>query len=292
MHPLDQAKSHAVGFADVVDRAEAQLLTIEQADCPVAHHFGPGVYMRELTMRAGTLAIGHYQKHPHLNVMLSGRVSVIGESGEPTELAAPLTFTGQPGRKVGLVLADVVWLNVYPNPNDERDIDTLEAMWLDKSDTWKAADEARKAVTQAASAADRADYAVMLAQYGFDQATGRAQTENTRDQCAMPDGWARVTIRPSCIEGLGVFLTSPAEAGETLAPGLIDGLRTPAGRYTNHSANPNAAMVLREPGRIDLVATRRINGCHGGDQGEEVTVDYRQVLELRRSIQLEMEGSK
>jgi hypothetical protein len=39
-------------------------------------------------------------------------------------------------------------------------------------------------------------------------------------------------------------------------------------------------MVLRDNGNIDLVAKKAINGCQGGNLGEEITIDYRQALSL------------
>jgi hypothetical protein len=89
-------------------------------------------------------------------------------------------------------------------------------------------------------------------------------------------------VLPSPIEGKGLFITSGVEKGEIICPGRIGGMRTPAGRFANHSATPNAIMVPHQNGDIDLVAIRRIEGCIGGGQGEEVTVDYRQALSLRK----------
>jgi hypothetical protein len=44
-------------------------------------------------------------------------------------------------------------------------------------------------------------------------------------------------------------------------------------------------MVLRDNGDIDLMARRAIDGCRGGNLGEEITIDYRQSvrLSLRRN---------
>ena len=56
-------------------------------------------------------------------------------------------------------------------------------------------------------------------------------------------------------------------------------MRTPLGRFTNHSRTPNAVFV-NQGGDIYLYALRRISGCSGGSQGEEVTIDYRQALAL------------
>ena len=41
-------------------------------------------------------------------------------------------------------------------------------------------------------------------------------------------------------------------------------------------------MVLKDNGDINLVATKQIQGSRGSNLGEEITVDYRQVLELAK----------
>lgn len=262
-----------------VEGLEAEMLSMLQAECPVVHHFGPGIYIREVTLPAGTLAIGHAQRFEHLNIMLTGAVAMIGDDGQIKVLSAPLIFTGKPGRKVGYVLETCVWQNVYAT--EERDVDKLEATYLDKSATWQANEATRLLAAIDQHQGDREDFAALIALAGFSPETVRTQSENPADQIPMPSGYAsKVTIRQSPIEGQGLFLSAPAEAGEIIAPARLSGYRTPAGRYTNHSRNPNAHFMKDERGDIWLVASRHISGCCGGDPGEEVTVDYRQALAL------------
>jgi hypothetical protein len=87
-------------------------------------------------------------------------------------------------------------------------------------------------------------------------------------------------VAPSNIDGQGLIVTGNIVAGEIIAPARLNGLRTPAGRFTNHSKNPNAMMILLDNGDINLVATIAIDGCQGGNLGKEVTIDYRQALSL------------
>lgn len=262
-----------------LEKLESHMLDLHQVECPVVHHFGPGIYIREVTLPAGTFAVGHAQRHEHLNIMLAGSVAVLNDDGEVKVLKAPLIFTGQPGRKVGVILETCIWQNVYPNPDDERDVDALEAKWLDKSGTWEAHNAVKQLELIDNHDVDRADFSQLVRQAGFDETTVRSQSENQDDQVPMPDGFARVTIRPSPIEGLGIFLSYPAEPGELIGPARLNGMRTPLGRYTNHSRTPNAIFV-KQDGDIYLYALKRIAGCSGGDQGEEVTIDYRQALAL------------
>jgi hypothetical protein len=125
-----------------LEEIESRMLTLPQANCPVFHYFAPGLYVRELHMQAGTLAIGHKQKFPHLNILIKGKILMLESGGVQKEYAAPMTFMGMPGRKVGYVLEDIIWQNIYPT--DETDIEKLEDFYVEKSDTWKEMTEKNK----------------------------------------------------------------------------------------------------------------------------------------------------
>jgi hypothetical protein len=276
--PVQGMRALAAGKS--VEQVEAAMLALPQADAPVVHRFGPGIYIREVTIPAGVLAIGHAQRFEHMNVMLKGRVTMFNDNdnGTTTELVAPLVFVGKPGRKIGYVHENMVWQNIYATT--ETDIEKLEATYFEKSDTWQQDQKLRNSVSALQHEVDRADYRAMLAEVGIPHELARAQSENTDDQMPMPMGSYSILAADSQIEGKGLFATSTIAADSVIAPARISGKRTPAGRYTNHSATPNAVMVQRHNGDIDLVATRQIAGCTGGQPGEEITIDYRQALRL------------
>lgn len=261
-----------------VQRLEKHFLKEKQADCPVTHHFGPNIYIREVRIPAGTFSIGHYQKTEHLNIMLAGRVTMVNEDGSHTELIAPQTFVAKAGRKIGYIHEDMIWQNVYST--SETDIEKLEDMFLLKSMTWQDHQNSQKLLLTLDHSSDIADYYLAIAEFGFDHETVRKQTENLDDQIPMPFGNYKFMVANSRIDGKGVFATGNFKEGEVIAPARINGKRTPVGRYTNHSKNANGIMVLRDNNDIDLVAKKAINGCQGGNLGEEITIDYRQALGL------------
>ena len=266
----------------IVADLEKEMLGMPQADCPVAHHFGPGIYIREVTLPAGIFAVGHAQKYEHLNIMLTGKVAIV-DDGAVRVLEAPMIFTGKPGRKVGYVLETCVWQNVYAT--EETNIDALEAYYLDKSENWKAYDKEQSEIAHALNQHNRDDYAQVLKEFGFDAATARQQAEDESDQIDMPTAFkAVVQVRDSNIEGKGLFLSWHIAAGQIIAPARIEGKRTPAGRYVNHSVNPNCMYVADEKGDIYLMSLRDIEGCKGGGCGEELTVNYRQALTLNLEL--------
>jgi len=255
---------------------EKEMLKYEQAQCPVIHHFSPGLYVREVNIPAGTFAIGYRQKKEHLNVFLKGKVVMLNDNGTVTELVAPMIFTGKPGRKAGYISEDMVWLNVYPT--EETDVATLEDTYLDKSGHWEKvqSDKLPKLI-------DQEDYKRVLEEYGYDEETVRSQSENEEDQIPFPPGSYSVAVFPSNIEAFGLFATAPFKEGDTICPAGLDGMRTPAGRFTNHSKRPNAKMQ-RIGNDVYLVAIKDINGCTGGKIGDEITVDYRRSMQIEERV--------
>lgn len=258
--------------------AEKALLEMPQVECSVVHHFGPNLCIREVFMPAGTLAIGHKQKFEHMNIMLSGKVMVVDDNGNTDVLTAPMIFVGKPGRKIGYVLEDMVWQNVYAT--DLKDVEAVENHFIEKSENWLENYQDRFRVEHLNRNADRDDYLRVLFEHGVNHETARAQSENLDDQTHIDCGIIKVADSP--IEGKGLFLTSSVKAGDVICQARIDGKRTQAGRYTNHSMNPNAKFVYSDNGDIYLVATKDISGCAGGQNWDEVTVCYRQALSLAR----------
>lgn len=118
---------------------------------------------------------------------------------------------------------------------------------------------------------DRDDFAAFLVEYQVDTDLMNEQIQNTADQVPFPPGGWPLELKPSGVHGLGLFATHRIEAGALIAPARVASMRTPAGRYTNHSPCPNAHMARRGDD-IDLIASMDV------EQGAEVLVDYRAAL--------------
>lgn len=268
----------ALDVVENIDLVESEMLKMPQAPCPVRHHFGPGVYIREIFMAAGTFAVGHNWKKDHMNIFLKGKVHMIKDDGTTDIIEAPMIFTGKPGRKIGMILEDMVWLNVYPT--EERDIDTIEDEIIDKSPGFKLNTDALRLLTDTT---DQDDYLAAMADLDVDEAVFRAESDRHDDLIPFPENVTSVKIADSRIEGKGLFATADFTPGEVIAPARLAGLRTPAARYINHSASPNA--VLCSHGQVlYLMATNYISGCRGGQNGDEITISYRQSAETVRSL--------
>ena len=102
-----------------------------QVKCEEKHHFGPNIYIKEVTMPAGALIIGKSHRMEHLCNMVSGRMLILQDDGSKKELVAPMTFMAKPGRKVAYIVETVVFQNIYST--SETDIEKLENMCVDNS---------------------------------------------------------------------------------------------------------------------------------------------------------------
>jgi hypothetical protein len=256
------------------------LLDMPQAECSVYHRFGPDIYIRELHMKAGTIAVGHKQRFEHINILLKGKVLMFNPDETTTTLEAPLFFIGKPGQKVGYVLEDVVWQNIYSTK--ETDIDTLENTFLDKDFEFVNNQLKLDAIQKLNVIEVQADYLDLLdeLQVTEEQVQEQVNLDNICDY-VLPEN---IRLAKSNIHGKGIFATASIPKHTNIALAKINDERTLVGRYTNHSNTPNCAMVLLDNGDIELHSITEITGCLGGQLGDELTVNYRDVLTLQSKL--------
>lgn len=90
----------------------------------VYHHFGPGVYLRELVMRAGMVLVGKLHKTQHFLLITRGRIQCKTDEGM-TDLVAGDIVTTHPGTKrVLLAYEDSVMVTVHvTNSTDLAEIE-------------------------------------------------------------------------------------------------------------------------------------------------------------------------
>ncbi|QIM50758.1 SET domain-containing protein-lysine N-methyltransferase [Hydrogenophaga crocea] len=93
------------------------------------------------------------------------------------------------------------------------------------------------------------------------------------DHADMPACFDKFEVRPSPVEGVGLFCLRSIRAGEVVALARLGDCRTVAGRRTNHSPMPNCAFEAVANG-LAMVALRDIQ------EQDELTVDYRQVARV------------
>jgi hypothetical protein len=104
-----------------------ELLQMPQADIVTTHTFLPGVYERKITVPPWTVLTGAAHKTGYRVRLEKGKIAVNVDT-DVVVLTAPCEFDAKAGeQRAGRVFEDeVVWVDVYDNPDDCQDIETLE----------------------------------------------------------------------------------------------------------------------------------------------------------------------
>lgn len=106
-----------------------------EINCPVEHRFCDGIYLRTITMPAGSIIVGAEHKTTHFNCCLEGRAEVMID-GIIEDIVAPQVFISKAGiRKVLFIFQTCVWSTIHANPDNCRDIEELERRFIVKTET-------------------------------------------------------------------------------------------------------------------------------------------------------------
>lgn len=101
------------------------ILALEQAMCAlpgastdpehgVTHHFAPGLYARQIDLKAGECLVGKIHKHAHLAMLVCGEMLIADEHGVQ-RMTGPRTFVSSPGAKrAGYAVTDASFIVFHP----------------------------------------------------------------------------------------------------------------------------------------------------------------------------------
>lgn len=110
---------------DKVSLLEEEMFKREQIPIPIKHYFSPGVYAREITIPAGTLLTGRIHLYEQLNILSSGKISVLTHEGMK-DVEAPFTVVSPPGTKrIAYAHTECTWTTILAT--EEKDPDLIEA---------------------------------------------------------------------------------------------------------------------------------------------------------------------
>lgn len=111
-------------FQSELDRLEAAMQGHTPAQCPVSHRFAPGLYIREISIPAGTLLTSAIHKTEHPFVLAMGRIAVISENEGRVIYQAPHVGITTPGTRRALFAeTDVVWVTIHKT--DKTDLEEI-----------------------------------------------------------------------------------------------------------------------------------------------------------------------
>ncbi len=241
-----------------IESLENEWKKLPQVEIPVVHRYSGGIYAREIVIPADTFLTGKIYKDDHFDIMVYGDVTVSSDEGVK-RMSGFHAFESKSGKKrAGYTHSETKWITMCfcPPMADDDYIGYLTCASFKDYELEM----------------DRRDYLSVLCEYGFTEEQARTMSVNESDYVIIDSG--DVYVDESDIEGEGLFSTAPIKTGDVIINARVDGMRTIGGKYTNHSRNPNAKMVMLDSGDIDLVAIKNI-------ENEEITCDYRVSLSLQ-----------
>lgn len=239
--------------------------TKEQVDIPVKHYMHGNMYAREITIPKDTFITGQLYKFDHFDVMIKGDITVSTDEGVRKRLSGYNVFKGLSGKKrAGYAHEDTTWITFHVAKGKDGD-EIQSGLVVDNFA------ELEDFYLQL----DNFSYIEAIKQLGFTEEQVQAQVQNTTDMTTMPAAFAAVFLDKSKIHGLGLYSKTGYEKNAVVCLARINGKRTIAGRYTNHSHTPNCKMHVAHDGNVLLVSRRRL------EPYEELTVDYLDVIQHR-----------
>ena len=288
-------------------RLEEKLKAMPQADLPVRHLFSGDIYAREIFIPGGTMLTGRMYLIDHIDMMVYGDMTVSGDEGTK-RVTGYNVFPSTAGKKrAGYAHSDTLWITFCKCeiPTEEYYLtsisiedsftyeqELIKRLIVDEADiknAYKAMPEGTYTDYESFEGgyllasgkmtkieADHQDFVLVCKDTGVSAEDIRAQSEVDTNLIDIEcDG---VYISDSLINDTGLFTDNSYEPGDDIMMARVDGLRTMAGRYTNHSIRPNAVFVMSG----DDIVMKAI----GPIDSEEITIDYRESYRLgERSCQ-------
>lgn len=93
------------------------------------HLFSNGIYIRKMFIPKNCLLTGAIHKTAHFCVMAAGDISILTVNGLKRFRAPHVVDSPSGVKRIGFAHEDTVWMDVHPNPTNERDPDKLWDMF-------------------------------------------------------------------------------------------------------------------------------------------------------------------
>jgi len=257
-----------------IEHLQDEILKMPQSDIVTEHLFTDGIYERVITIPAWTVLTGAAHKTDYKIRLEKGTIAV-NVGSEVKILTAPCELNAKAGeQRVGRVFEEeVIWRDIYENPDNCQDLEIIENRLYVVPDCGLGENRVALQIKSAQN-----DYSLFLSQIGINQEEMDKIVTIESDIIEMPESYA-VELRKSKIHGLGMFALKDFEIDEVICAGRLNGKRTPAGRFINHSFESNILPQL-VGNDIYAIATRKIY------ENEELLVDYRASMRVNFGINL------
>lgn len=118
---------------DQIDRLQAEMATMPQADLQTEHFFSPGMYCRRVFRPAGTLIVGKVHKEPHFFLCAMGEIIAWTETGMRKLQAGDVVECNPGTKRVTLAVTDAIGMTIHKT--DKTDLDEIETELIEPDDS-------------------------------------------------------------------------------------------------------------------------------------------------------------
>ena len=251
----------------VFDRLEDGLLDLDQipdSDYQLKEYYSGGMYCREITIPEGAFITGRIYKFDHVEIMLSGDITILSADGGKTRYQGHNVIEAKAGkRQGGLAHKETKWLTINCIPENLPIENALDYTSVFTYEQYKDFHNQVNVI----------DYNYFLSEIGFTQSE-MDELVSAGEVVDLPLGYEHITIKPSDLSGMGLFTSKEIIKGDIICPVRIKEKRTIAGRYSNHALHSNTKSVAIDD-MFFIKATKNIQ------PNEEITMNYRDVLSFR-----------
>jgi hypothetical protein len=112
-----------------INRLQAEMSTMPQAELKTDHYFSGGMYCRKVFRPSGTLIVGKIHKEDHLFLCASGQIMAWTENGMKTLNAGDIVESKAGTKRVTLALTDAIGITIHKT--DEKDLEKIEKQLIE-----------------------------------------------------------------------------------------------------------------------------------------------------------------
>lgn len=116
-----------------VERLQDAMVDLPQVDCPIRHHFAPGLYAREIRIAAGVTVVGAVHKTDNLIIVTKGKLLMVTEEGAREAMAGDVLPCPAGRKNAVTAIEDSCWVNLMANPENEVNTDKLVEVFTEST---------------------------------------------------------------------------------------------------------------------------------------------------------------
>lgn len=116
-----------------IDRLQAEMVKLPQAELVTEHFFSPGMYCRRVFRPAGTLIVGKVHKKDHFFLCAKGEIIAWTENGMKRLQAGDVVECKPGTKRVTLATQDSIGVTIHKT--DETDLDKIEQELVEPDET-------------------------------------------------------------------------------------------------------------------------------------------------------------